>query len=127
EEERKSLREQLLEAQKIEALGTLAGGIAHDFNNILAMIGTNAELGLAEVKEKGAVRTSFQEIFKATDRAKDVVRQILFFSRREKTPLETISLLPVVEDALTFLQVSLPASVEVRKNLSPDLPPVRGN
>jgi len=127
EEERKSLREQLLEAQKIEALGTLAGGIAHDFNNILAMIGTNAELGLAEVKEKGAVRTSFQEIFKATDRAKDVVRQILFFSRREKAPLETISLLPVVEDALTFLQASLPASVEIRKNLSPDLPPVRGN
>jgi len=127
EEDRKLLREQLLEAQKIEALGTLAGGIAHDFNNILAMIGTNAELGLIEVKETGPVRASFQEIFDATARAKDVVRQILFFSRRQETALEAISLLPIVEDALGFLHATLPSNVEIQKDLKPVLPAIQGN
>ncbi|HET7084504.1 MAG TPA: ATP-binding protein [Rhizomicrobium sp.] len=126
EEERRVLREQLLEAQKMEALGTLAGGIAHDFNNILAIIGTNAVLGLTETTEDPA-RTSFLEILQATNRAKDVVRQILFFSRRQKTPLDTISVLPVVEDAMAFLHAALPSHVEIRKDLKTGLPPIRGN
>jgi PAS domain S-box-containing protein len=127
EEERKYLREQLLEAQKFDALGTFAGGIAHDFNNILAMIGTNAELGLAEMKEEGSARMSFQEIVRATARAKNTVRQILYFSRREEAPLEAISLLPIVEDALGFFRATLPANVEIRKVLNPGLPPIMGN
>ena len=125
-EERRSLRNQLLQAQKIEALGTLAGGIAHDFNNVLAMVGTNAELGLAST-EKEQTRTSFEEIVKATARAKDVVRQILAFSRRQDSERRTISLQPVVEDALTFLRATLPTNVEFRTALEPALPRVSAN
>jgi PAS domain S-box-containing protein len=127
EEERKYLREQLLEAQKFEALGTFAGGIAHEFNNILAMIGTNAELGLAEMKDEGSAHTSFQEIVRATARAKNTVRQIFYFSRREAAVLETISLIPIAEDALAFFHATLPANVEIRKVLKPGLPPIMGN
>ena len=126
-EERRSLRDQLIQAQKIEALGTLAGGIAHDFNNLLAMIGTNAELGLADAREEDTARTPFHEILKATARAKDLVRQILLFSRRQDAERETISLRPVVEDALTFLRATLPANVEFRTRLEPEVPRVSAN
>jgi signal transduction histidine kinase/CheY-like chemotaxis protein len=121
------LKNQLLQAQKIEALGTLAGGIAHDFNNLLGMIGANAELGLAVTQTGERAHASFDEIVKATARARDVVRQILLFSRREESARETISLLPVVEDALKFLRSTLPANVEFRTTLQAGLPPVSAN
>jgi PAS domain S-box-containing protein len=127
EEERKTLREQLLEAQKIEALGTLAGGIAHDFNNILAMIGANAELGLVETKQSSPARTSFQEIARATERAKDIVRQILFFSRHQETQFETILLHPIIEDAFAFLHATLPSNVEIHKLIKSNAASIRGN
>jgi len=126
-EERRSLRNQLLQAQKIEALGTLAGGIAHDFNNLLAMIGTNAEVGLRATKAGDEAWTSFDEIIKATTRARDVVRQILLFSRRQDSVRRPIPLLPVVEDALTFLRATLPAAVELRTALDPAVPHVSAN
>src|SRR5262245_51871730 len=121
------LKNQLLQAQKIEALGTLAGGIAHDFNNLLGMIGTNAELGLAVTDTEEQAHASFDEIVKATARARDVVRQILLFSRREESARETIPLLPVVKDALKFLRSTLPANVEFRTTLQAGQPPVTGN
>jgi PAS domain S-box-containing protein len=127
EEEQGRLREQLLEVQKFEALGTLAGGIAHDFNNILAMIGTNAELGLAEAANEESVRTSFGEIVSATARARDIVRQILYFSRKQETAFETLSLAPIVEEALAFLHATVPTNVEIHKSLGAHIPPVRAN
>jgi PAS domain S-box-containing protein len=127
EEERSILRDQLLEAQKFEALGTLAGGIAHDFNNIIAMIGTNAELARAEASNEESVRTSLSEILSATARAKDVVRQILLFSRKHETAFATVSLLPIIDSALSFLSAALPANVEIRITVEPGVPPVRAN
>jgi PAS domain S-box-containing protein len=127
EEERSLLRDQLFEAQKFEALGTLAGGIAHDFNNIIAMIGTNAELARAEASNENSVRTSLGEILSATARAKDVVRQILLFSRRQETAFATVSLLPIIYSALSFLSAALPANVEIRISVEPGIPPVRAN
>ena len=126
-EERRALRGQLLQAQKIEALGTLAGGIAHDFNNLLAMIGANAELGLSDTKAGERAHTSFDEIVRATARAKDVVRQILLFSRRQDSLQEVISVLPIIEDAVRFLRATLPANVEITTDLQPDVPPVLAN
>jgi PAS domain S-box-containing protein len=127
EEERSLLKDQLLEAQKFEALGTLAGGVAHDFNNIIAMIGTNAELGLAESTKEASVRMSFREILGATTRAKDLVRQILLFSRKQEAAFSTVSLLPIMDDAVSFLSATLPPNVEIRKTLASDIPPVRAN
>jgi PAS domain S-box-containing protein len=126
-EERRLLRNQLFQAQKIEALGTLAGGIAHDINNLLAMIGTNAELGLAETQAGEQARTSFAEIVDATARARDVVRQILLFSRRQDSARKTISLRPVVEDALRLLRATLPKNVEFRTSLEEQTPLVLAN
>jgi len=126
-EERQLLANQLSQAQKIEALGTLAGGIAHDFNNLLAMIGTNAELGLSEPLLGDQARTSFDEIVKATSRAKEVVQQILLFSRRQDSTRQAISLQPVVEDALKFLRATLPTNVEIRATLEPDTRTVSAN
>ena len=126
-EERRSLRNQLLQAQKIEALGTLAGGIAHDFNNLLAMIGTNAELGLAEMKEGDPARIVLDDILEATARAKDVVRQILLFSRRRDSERQVISLVPVIEDALKFLRATLPTNVEFKVAVDPEVPRVSAN
>jgi PAS domain S-box-containing protein len=127
EEERSLLRDQLFEAQKFEALGTLAGGIAHDFNNIIAMIGTNAELARAEASNEESVRTSLSEILSATARAKDVVRQILIFSRKQETAFATVSVLPIIDSALSFLSAVLPANVQIRVTVEPSIPPVRAN
>ncbi len=90
--ERQRLEEKLREAQKMEALGTLAGGIAHDFNNILAGIMGFAELGVKEASEPIATSQNFSAIFKAGQRARDLVRQILAFSRHREQDRQPLNL-----------------------------------
>src|SRR5258708_20206950 len=96
----------------MEAVGTMAGGIANDFNNLLAMIGTNAELGHSDLPEGHPVRKSFSEIANATARAKDIVKQILLFGRKQEGERKTIPLLPVIEDALKLLPPTSPATIQ---------------
>jgi PAS domain S-box-containing protein len=117
DEERAVLANQLHQAQKMEAIGTLAGGIAHDFNNILTGIMGNVELGTMELQSDHPVREILAETLKATHRAKSLVRQILVFSRRREQKRSPIRLWPVVQEALALLRASLPASIEIR--LSP--------
>ncbi|MGH8370679.1 MAG: ATP-binding protein, partial [Gammaproteobacteria bacterium] len=107
------LEAQLIEAQKMEAIGTLAGGIAHDFNNILAAILGNTELALQDAGSNPNARESLEEIKKAGQRAKELVQQILSFSRRQPTERRAIGLIPVIEEAVRLLQATLPARVEV--------------
>jgi PAS domain S-box-containing protein len=126
EEERRSLRDQLQQAQKMDALGTLASGIAHDFNNLLAIIATNAESGCIETSNGGSARNYFEEIKNASSRANDLVRQILSFSRKQDSERRTISLLPVALDALALLRATLPSNVEFRTTLGP-VPAVSAN
>src|SRR5207245_3414601 len=89
---------QLRDVQKMESLGTLAGGIAHDFNNILGAILGNIELALADLEPRHPVQASLREIQQASLRARDLVRQILTFSRRRPQQLENIALKPIVEE-----------------------------
>lgn len=121
EADRNQLEAQLLEAQKMEAIGTLAGGIAHDFNNILGAIIGNAVLARQDVGAGHRALVSLDEIYKASQRAKDLVQQILTFSRKQPQQLQIRPLGPVVEDAVKLLRSTLPAGVELAASIS-DIP-----
>ena len=122
--ERKLLAEQFLQAQKMEAIGQLAGGVAHDFNNILGAILGNAELAAMDLDPGSAAGECVARITNATFRARDLVKQILTFSRRQKAERKTIALEPVVEECLRFMRTSMPANVKLSVSLPPGLPAV---
>jgi len=120
EAERQQLETRLQQSQKMEAIGTLAGGVAHDFNNVLAPILGYTEMALSKISPYDALATDLQQVVKAALRAKELVQQILAFSRQshnEKKPL-----LPhlVVKEALNLLRASLPSTIEIREKISPE-------
>jgi len=117
--ERKQLEVQRRQAQKMEAIGTLAGGIAHDFNNILAAIIGYAELVVEELPAGSRQREALVEILAAGSRAKELVRQILTFSRRTEQERRPISLQTIVAEALRLIRASIPATVEIRQQVEP--------
>ncbi len=117
ERTKKFLEAQLLRAQKMEALGTLAGGIAHDFNNILGAMMGFAELTYYLIPENSKGRPYLENILKAGGRAKHLVKQILSFSRQEKTERKLIDLIPIIKETLRFLRASLPTTIEIRTRL----------
>jgi len=107
------LEKQLRQAQKMEAIGTLAGGIAHDFNNILTPIAGYTEMAMDDLTESSPVRASLEEVLAASERAVDLVRQILAFSRQGDHERRQIRMIPVVKEALKLLRASLPAMIEI--------------
>jgi PAS domain S-box-containing protein len=119
--ERLSMEEQLRQAQKMESLGTLAGGIAHDFNNILSAILGYAELALAEAAGDAQLGEYLRGIHKAGDRATDLVRQILTFSRRGTTELKPLKIDLIIKEALKLLRSTLPSTISIVQRVSPDL------
>ena len=108
----------------MEAIGTLAGGIAHDFNNILAGIIGFAELGLQEVADPRATDQHFREILKAGERARDLVRQILAFSRHREQDRQPLRLDETVEEALRLLRATIPADDRAHRHSSGKRPTV---
>lgn len=127
EAEHASLEAQVREAQKMTAIGTLAGGIAHDFNNIIATILGNAELVRQDVEEIPAALVSIEEIRKAGIRGRDLVRQILSFSRRESVERVVMDLEPVVQEVARLLRSTLPAKLSLVVQCAPDVPRVLAN
>ena len=123
-DDRKRFEESQLRSQKLESLGTLAGGIAHDFNNMLLVIQGNAQLALELIENESAAQEHLVEISHASERASDLVRRILSFSRPQKARHKVIQLGPVVEEALKFARAALPAMVEIRANVSAQVPSV---
>ena len=113
EAERHALEGQLRESQKMEAMGTLAGGIAHDFNNILGAILGNVALARDDIGIGHPAQTSLDEIGKAGGRARQLVQQILAFSRKQPQHFVDQSLRDVVEDTLGLLRATLPAGVQI--------------
>ena len=102
---RKQLEEQLLQSQKMQAIGTLAGGIAHDFNNILMSISGLSESGLIESKNKKVSRR-LKNILKFSQRAQKLISKILTFSRKAPKQMETVTLAGVINESISFLHAS---------------------
>ncbi len=127
EAKRVQLEEQLREAQKMESIGTLAGGIAHDFNNIIAAILGNVELAREDAIANPVALESLEEIRKAGARARELVRQILAFSRREPTQRQPIALAPVVEESARLLRATLPARVAIEVHCDAGIPLVEAD
>jgi PAS domain S-box-containing protein len=117
DEERRSIEVQLRQAQKIEAIGTLAGGIAHDFNNILAAIIGYTELATCDTSRASPVWQHLQEVLTAGKRAKSLVQQILMFSRQSEHEREPVQIPLLVQEVLILLRASLPTTIEIRQHI----------
>lgn len=121
ERERALLEAQLQHGQKMEAVGTLAGGIAHDFNNILAAILGYADLAMLEAEKESAVYNYLVGIRKGGVRAKDLVSQILAFSRKKEIKRHVLDIGPIITEALALLRASLPSTIEIHQNIESGL------
>jgi len=121
------LEAQLRQAQKMEAIGTLAGGIAHDFNNLLCAMLGYAELAMGAVPEGSKVHRDLTEVLSAGRRASQLIHQILAFSRQTEGAKHPTDLSVVVEDTVRLLRGTLPATIEIREAIASELPPVLGD
>jgi PAS domain S-box-containing protein len=112
-----NLERQLTQAMKMEAIGTLAGGIAHDFNNILSAVLGYAEMVNLQLAEDDPVKQDVGQIIAAGNRAAELVRQILTFSRQEEEDLRPVKLQLVIKEALKLLRSSLPTTIELQQEI----------
>ena len=119
EKERSELETQLFQMKKIETIGTLAGGIAHDFNNILTPILGYTDMALEELPDESTLRFDIEQINNAALRGKDLVQQILTFSREVNVDRKPTQLHLVVAEVLNLLKASLPPGIEIRQHINP--------
>ena len=127
EEEKRRLEAQLLQAQKMESIGTLAGGIAHDFNNILGIILGNTELAMGDVPEWDSARRNLEEVYKVCLRGRDLVRQMLAFSRRNEQERYPVKIGQTVKESLKLLRSTIPTTIDIRQNISTESDLVRAD
>ena len=109
-----------MHTQKMEAIGTLAGGIAHDFNNILSAVIGYGELAVLDVPPDNPSYRGIQEIVKAGYRAKEVIQQILTFSRRSDSERKPVQMKSIVEEIHNMLKTTLPANIEMKIDIQTD-------
>ena len=122
EEERKQLQDQLVQAQKMEAVGRLAGGVAHDLNNLLVPIIGYGEILVDDPEIQEDPRESIQEMLGAGFRARDLVRQLLAFSRKQTLQFKPVGINSIIDNFEGFLRRTIPEDIEIKFNLGTDLP-----
>jgi PAS domain S-box-containing protein len=113
----KRLEAQLLQAQKMEAIGTLAGGIAHDFNNILTSVLGYTQLAQGDLPKGSQAERDLQEVVRAGRRARDLVSQILTFSRQTQQELKPLDPVPIIKEVMKLLRASIPATIEISQSI----------
>ena len=116
----RKLETQLQQAQKMESIGTLAGGIAHDFNNILFPIVGHTEMLLADLPEDSPFQDGLKEIYTSVLRAKELVKQILTFSRQDTNELKLMKIQPIVKEVLKLIRSTIPTTIEIKQDINPD-------
>ncbi|MBW2603039.1 MAG: DUF3365 domain-containing protein [Deltaproteobacteria bacterium] len=116
----KVLEAQLQQAHRMQSIGTLAGGIAHDFNNILSAIIGYTELTVDYLEKDSLPYNNLQEVLEAGNRAKDLINQILTFSRQSEQDFKPLQLKLIINDVLKLIRATFPSSIEIRKDLTSD-------
>ena len=111
------LEKQLFQAQKMESIGTLAGGIAHDFNNILSAIMGYTQISLMDIQD-AKIKKNLKKVLKAGNRAKDLVNQILTFSRQSEIKPRSVIVKNIVKEVIKLLRASLPSTIEIKQNIN---------
>ena len=127
EQERKEYERRIQQLQKMEAIGTLAGGIAHDFNNILAAVFGYAELAVIRADNNLVLQRNLAGILEAAKRAKELVQQILLFSRQGEQELKPLQIRPLIKESLKMLRSSLPTTIKIRQQIQGDFENVLAN
>jgi CheY-like chemotaxis protein len=123
-EEKKKLEAQLFQSQKMESLGLLAGGIAHDFNNILFAIQGNIQITLYSLSEDSPLRSHLDEAMKALNRAKEMVKHILAFSRQSEAEKKPVKVQFIIKEVVRLLNSSIPSTITIHQNIDSDAGPV---
>lgn len=118
---------QLQQVMKLQAIGTLAGGIAHDFNNILFPIVGYTELTMDDVPEDSLARKNLEEVLKATNRAKELVQQILTFSRQNGQEAKPLKIQTIIKEALKLLRATIPSSIEIISSIEEECGAIKGD
>lgn len=116
----KKLETQLIQSQKMDAIGTLAGGIAHDFNNILSAIMGYTQMSLMDAADNGPISRKLERVLQASHRAKELVHQILTFSQQKEQKKEPVQIRLIVEEALKLLRASIPSTIEFNLDIRKD-------
>ena len=117
--QKNALQQQIRQAQKMEALGTLAGGITHDFNNILGTIIINTELALLDMELSDPARASLPIVLQAANRGKELVKQIITFSRQRAWERKPLEIAPVIKEGMGLLRSTLPKDISVHEKIDP--------
>jgi len=123
----KNLQRRLFQSQKLESIGNLAGGIAHEFNNILSIIMGNNEILMSDLPAASLPRESAEEIRIASLRARDVVKQLLTFSRQDTASKKLISIKSIVEESIKLIRSSIPANIEIQQKIGSTVSNILGN